>query len=32
MKEEYILAITNLLQSCDDLEIFEIILQLLKKH
>lgn len=31
MKEEYIIAITNLLQHCQDLEILEIILQLLQK-
>lgn len=31
MKKEYISAITELLQSCQDVEIFEIILQLLQK-
>lgn len=31
MKEEYISTITQLLQSCEDVEIFEIILQLLQK-
>ena len=31
MKEEYISTITQLLQKCQDVEIFEIILQLLQK-
>ena len=32
MKEEYILRIVKQLHNCDDLEIFEIILQFLQKQ
>ena len=31
MKEEYILRIVKQLHKCDDLEMFEIILQMLQK-
>jgi hypothetical protein len=32
MKDEYIQAITELLQKCNDLSILDLIFQLLKKH
>jgi len=32
MKEDYIASITNLLHKCEDIEIFEIILHLLRKQ
>ena len=32
MKEEYVLRIVKLLHKCNDIEMFEIILQLLQKQ